>query len=270
MNPWLRRQARLHQAPPAPSISSERLIGRFGAIATVLTAIAGSTAALWTQIQPEIRWGVIGLAGVALLFVAVGKVVMPAIEARRRRRVIAIPDERLRQPTTFRLRPYDEGDHQTFERPDQAHHEALRWLEAAREPFLYLTGFSGTGKSSLLQAWLVPELARADPKTLTLVVRSYADPGAQLTEALAKEGVIADAGAPGRRRPARPPGTRRGHGPPGAAADRDRPVRGSPDPPGRRRAGAARGVIPRARRAADSPGSPSFSSCAPTTSTSTS
>ncbi len=84
----------------------------------------------------------------------------------------------------------------SFERPDQAHHEALRWLEAAREPFLYLTGFSGTGKSSLLHAWLVPELARADPKTLTLVVRSYADPVAQLTEALAKEGVIADAGAP--------------------------------------------------------------------------
>jgi hypothetical protein len=36
---------------------------------------------------------------------------MPAIEARRRRKVIAIPDERLWQPTTFRLRPYDEGDH---------------------------------------------------------------------------------------------------------------------------------------------------------------
>ena len=96
-------------APSAPGAIDqlERLIGRFGAIAAVLAAIAGSAAALWTQIQPEIRWGVIGLAGVALLFVAVGKVVMPAIEARRRRKVIAIPDERLREPTTFRLRPYD-------------------------------------------------------------------------------------------------------------------------------------------------------------------
>ncbi len=120
---------------------------------------------------------------------------MPAIQARRRRKVIAIPEASLRGPTTFRLKPYDEADHDGFDRPDRAHAEALRWLQKADQPFLYLTGFSGTGKSSLLHAWLVPELAKADPRTLTLVVRSYADPGAQLTEALVKEGVIDDAGA---------------------------------------------------------------------------
>ena len=175
----------------------QRLIERFGLIAAGLVGLAGSVAALWGTIQPEIRWGVISLAAAALLFVAVGNVLVPAIQARRRRKVIAIPEVSLRGPTTFRLKPYEEADHDGFDRPDGAHAEALRWLQKADQPFLYLTGFSGTGKSSLLHAWLVPELAKADPRTLTLVVRSYADPGAQLTEALVKEGVIADAGAPG-------------------------------------------------------------------------
>ncbi len=258
-------------APSAPGALDqlERLIGRFGAIATVLTAIAGSAAALWTQSQPEIRWGVIGLAGVALLFVAVGKVVMPAIEARRRRKVIAIPDERLRQPTTFRLRPYDEGDHASFERPDQAHHETLRWLEAAREPFLYLTGFSGTGKSSLLHAWLIPELAAAEPPTRTVVVRSYADPIAQLIDALTRPGVIWDK---------RPPATADARTLLERAADKVRPGRLLiaidqfeeclilQDDAGREHLA----ELFRALREHRSQGSPSCSCCGPTTSTSTS
>jgi Leucine-rich repeat (LRR) protein len=118
--------------------------------------------------------------------------VMPAIEVRRRRKVIAIPESSLRGPTTFRLRPYEEADHADFDRPDKVHHEALRWLEQASEPFLYMTGFSGTGKSSLLHAWLVPELAAREAPTRTVVARSYADPLGQLVDALTRPGVIWD------------------------------------------------------------------------------
>ena len=73
-------------------------------------------------------------------------------------------------PTTKPTTPPSTG-------PDTAHHDAaLRWLQGADASFLYLTGFSGTGKSSLLQAWLIPELAKGDPPTRTVVARSYADP----------------------------------------------------------------------------------------------
>jgi hypothetical protein len=97
---------------------------------------------------------------------------------------------------TFRLRPYDQVDHTAFDRPDRAHDAALRWLQRADASFLYLTGFSGTGKSSLLQAWLIPEVAKGNPPTRTVVARSYADPLAQLAEALTKPGVIWDKRAP--------------------------------------------------------------------------
>jgi hypothetical protein len=100
-----------------------RLVERFRLIAAGLAGLALSLAALWKDTQPEIRWAVAALAAGALLFVVIGKVVMPAIEARRRRKVIAIPENSLRGPTTFRLRPYDEADHAAFDRPDNVHHE---------------------------------------------------------------------------------------------------------------------------------------------------
>ena len=74
-----------------------------------------------------------------------------------------------------------------------AHHEPrCAGSKRRAEPFLYLTGVSGTGKSSLLHAWLMPELAGGEPPTRTVVVRSYADPIAQLTDALTRPGVIWD------------------------------------------------------------------------------
>jgi hypothetical protein len=87
---------------------------------------------------------------------------------------------------------YDEADHANFNRPDYVHHEALRWLERLSEPFLYLIGFSGTGKSSLLQAWLAPELARREPPMRTVVAHTVHDPIGQLVDALTRPDVVWD------------------------------------------------------------------------------
>jgi hypothetical protein len=168
----------------------QKLVERFGLIIAGLVALAGSAASFWSDYPREIRWGVVAVATVALLFVVVGKVAMPAIEQRRRARIIKLPEGALIGPKLFRLRPYDEGDHDAFDRPDAAHHDALRWVRVADDRFLYLTGFSGTGKSSLLHAWLVPELAKADPPVKVVVARSYGDPLRQLIEALSKPGVV--------------------------------------------------------------------------------
>jgi hypothetical protein len=161
-------------------------------IVAALLAIGTAIGAFWTDVPDELAIGILCMAGLMFLTVIFAKVVMPSIEARRRRQIIAIPEEQFKSPTTFRLRPYDEADHAGFDRPDRAHHEAVRWLQTAAEPFLYFTGVSGSGKSSLLHAWIVPELAAANPPIRTIVVRSYADPIAQLTGALTKPGAIWD------------------------------------------------------------------------------
>src|ERR1035437_701240 len=70
---------------------------------------------------------------------------------------------------TLRPRESEEG----FERADNAHQEVLRWIENTREPVLYLTGASGTGKSSLLSAWVLPKLERENHVVIRL--RGYED-----------------------------------------------------------------------------------------------
>jgi hypothetical protein len=92
---------------------------------------------------------------------------------------------------TLRPRENEEG----FERPDNAHQEILRWIEGTKEPVLYLTGASGTGKSSLLSAWVVPKLRLG--KYLVVQLRGYEqDPLARIKDEILRPGVIWDR-APG-------------------------------------------------------------------------
>src|SRR5919206_3156811 len=61
----------------------------------------------------------------------------------------------VRDPGYFRLTPYGKADRGRFARADRAQERALGWVEGAESPVLYLTGDSGVGKSSLLDAFLV-------------------------------------------------------------------------------------------------------------------
>jgi hypothetical protein len=81
------------------------------------------------------------------------------------------------KPGYFRLAPRETGDE--FARADNKHEEILRWLRESKEPVLYLTGQSGSGKSSLLDAWVAPRL---DAKVIKL--RGYQDPAQALEEEL--------------------------------------------------------------------------------------
>ncbi|HEX8202788.1 MAG TPA: hypothetical protein VF590_20085, partial [Isosphaeraceae bacterium] len=129
----------------------------------------------------------------------------------RRREARALLDVAKRnvvdRPGFFRVRPYDdsEEDQQLFDRADGAHEAVLRWLRDPREPLLFLSGLSGTGKSSLLYAYVLPRLRRdpaAGPPARDLVprhseqpppapravvvLRSYDDPIGALTAELRK------------------------------------------------------------------------------------
>ena len=168
-----------------------QIVKDYGALIASVIGVAGAFAAFWDESPLWQRLAVFGTVGLITAFAVYAQVIAPWIERRRRQRVIALVEtDKPLKPATFRLRPYEESDHDSYSRPDGAHEKAVAWLEKAEAPFLYLTGFSGTGKSSLLQAWLIPELAVAERPVRTIVVRSFADPIRQLVEALKAEGAL--------------------------------------------------------------------------------
>jgi len=86
----------------------------------------------------------------------------------------------------FELPPRE--DEKTFQRADGKHDEVLNWLRRPPGRLLYLTGSSGTGKSSLLVAWVLPKLEREGVRIIRL--RGYQDPAKVLEEELKCPGVI--------------------------------------------------------------------------------
>lgn len=84
----------------------------------------------------------------------------------------------------FRIGPYlnTEEDRAKFTRADLAHEKVLTWLERSVSTPLYLTGDSGSGKSSLLSASVLPALRN---RGWTVVeARAWQDPVQALRDAL--------------------------------------------------------------------------------------
>ena len=93
---------------------------------------------------------------VIVLFQVVPAAAQARRDARLRRQSIAAAD---RTPGVFRLFPYGSRDAESYVRPDGADHKALDWLQATSTgALLYLFGASGSGKSSLLGAGVLPRL----------------------------------------------------------------------------------------------------------------
>jgi hypothetical protein len=97
----------------------------------------------------------------------------------------ATPDE-----DYFVIGPYAEDRYQRYRRADAVHEKILRWVRETREQILILSGSSGTGKSSLLQAFVIPYLREDNPPCTVLLVRGFDEPIAELCRQLAIPGII--------------------------------------------------------------------------------
>ncbi len=92
----------------------------------------------------------------------------------------------------FLIGPYGEERRAKYSRADDMHVTVLNWLQKTNERILILTGYSGTGKSSLLNAFVIPELLESEPPCTVLLVRSFDNPFDALRTQLLKPGVIWD------------------------------------------------------------------------------
>jgi hypothetical protein len=161
----------------------------FGLVAGYFAAL-GAALFAYQKLEEPLKgtpWWVRPLVAVApLVFVFFGHTVPALIDQRRRRRLKEISGEL--KPGYFRLSPreHEEG----FARADNKHEEILRWVKERRAPVLYLTGQSGSGKSSILSAWVVPRLTKQEPPVKVIQLRGYQDPLSVLTAKLREPDVI--------------------------------------------------------------------------------
>lgn len=109
--------------------------------------------------------------------------------ARTRLAIQDLASQRAEIPNeSFRIGPYLDtaADRDDFNRPDGAHQLVLQWLQRTEAVPLYLTGTSGSGKSSLLNAFVLPAL-RAQGWTVA-PIRASDDMETALIEALPGDG----------------------------------------------------------------------------------
>jgi chromosomal replication initiation ATPase DnaA len=122
-----------------------------------------------------------------IFFVACIQAIPAAYALRRKRRREAILTQGLKVGY-FQLGPRKEGE--VFKRGDNKHKEVLDWVRNSQEQILYLTGKSGCGKTSLLDAFVVPQLMLSTSGFMVIKVRGYQHPVNALQEELRRPGVI--------------------------------------------------------------------------------
>ena len=126
----------------------------------------------------------LGVAGSPLIL-ALLTITLPAWLKRRRDRKLIEEgiSGTLNDPEYFRIWPYEARDRSaTRDQTQRIRRYCAGFVKPS--PVLYLTGYSGTGKSSVLRASVLPALKEDKPPYVTLAVRSYHDPLAEITAEL--------------------------------------------------------------------------------------
>ena len=126
------------------------------------------------------------LFGIPVLIVGAQIAAEWAAERKRRQsQALAIKIEAVPEGY-FRIGPYLDTaeDRAKFDRADRIHEKVLDWLKRADAIPLYLTGDSGSGKSSVLNAYALPGMREAG--WAVIEARAWQDPERALTEAIAK------------------------------------------------------------------------------------
>lgn len=85
------------------------------------------------------------------------------------KREVVNPRPAITEADYFYIGPYPESRRQRYDRADGAHEEVLSWLKGTKEPVVVLSGLSGTGKTSMLEAFVIPELRESKPSRISIL-----------------------------------------------------------------------------------------------------
>jgi Leucine-rich repeat (LRR) protein len=168
-----------------------KLLGRTAAFLSLVLLVLGFVLAIKISLDrfPDLAiptWMYGMLMGLCFLAV-VAQVVLEwrADRIRRLLQVLAVQPG-AEQTGYFHIGPYQNTaeDRATFSRADQAEKKALEWIKRTTQVPLYLCGESGSGKSSLLNAFVLP-MMREQGWTV-VESRVWQDPQLALRDALLK------------------------------------------------------------------------------------
>lgn len=199
LNRYYPRLGKLSGAPRLPELDEHdikairnflpgKLLGRIAALLSLAMGILFFVAAMKYVIDP-LNLGIPGwayglLIGLCLLAVIVQ--VVQEILAERTRRAMQLLAVRsgTKQIGYFRIGPYIDTpeDRAKFTRADQAERRILQWIARSDHVPLFLCGDSGSGKSSLLNAFVLPNLRELG--WTVIEARAWQHPKHALLEAL--------------------------------------------------------------------------------------
>jgi hypothetical protein len=173
-----------------------KLTGRFTSslLSQVAAYAAALTAAVYAfqklnqplgQLQPWLRMLIISTP---IIFAVAFGTIPTLVDEHRKSLLKRMAVDGTYKKGYFSLAPRNKDEESSFIRADQTHLDVLRWLQQNTGSILYLTGMSGSGKSSLLQAWVRPQLERQ--RTRVISVRGYQNPTIALQQELIKPGAV--------------------------------------------------------------------------------
>src|SRR5271165_258691 len=170
-----------------------KVLGRTAALLALVVLVLGFAGTFDVALErflgfalkpPWLKYAIL----IGLPVVIVGAQIAAEWTAERKRRAaaaLAVKTEAV-QEGYFRIGPYLDtaADRAKFYRADRAHEKVLDWIKRADAIPLYLTGDSGSGKSSVLNAFVLPALR--DSGWAVVEARVWQDPETALGEAVAR------------------------------------------------------------------------------------
>lgn len=143
-----------------------KLLGRLAALMAAIVAVLAVVALVGNGLArvgvDAPPWLLAILVGGATL-VIIAQLINEGWAEHNRRMAASLARKPIAMPTGyFRIGPFldTDDDQKRFDRADLAHQQALAWILGSTAPSLYLTGDSGSGKSSLLNAFVLPALRK--------------------------------------------------------------------------------------------------------------
>lgn len=111
------------------------------------------------------------------------------VDERNKKKMIALGiSGQIKRPEYFQLVPYESD--QNFHRADGVHLALYEWAITSQAPLLFVSGKSGSGKSSIISGWVIPKIKAENLPIRVIRVRVVGNPIAAIQRALFEPGAI--------------------------------------------------------------------------------